>query len=80
MRSHNLHRLAAVTGIVALFAGCDDHLTQPPGATDPAFTILDGARGGNTRFFFLPPWCRPRPTPAHSTQRNRRWCRHWMRI
>ncbi|MGH7713744.1 MAG: hypothetical protein ACREOG_20845, partial [Gemmatimonadaceae bacterium] len=50
-------------GAVAIFLGCSDQPTELPRSLPavPAFTILDGARGGNARFFFLPPMV-PAPT------------------
>ena len=41
----------------SLLAGCHDQPIEPvePETPPPAFTIVDGARGGNPAFFFLPP-------------------------
>ena len=48
--------------IAGLLAGCDQ-LTEPPMENDPSYAILDGARGGDPRLFFLPPMV---PAPTYS--------------
>ena len=49
--------------LVALAAGCADDLTNPRTEQSPSFVILDGARGGNPHFFFLPPMV---PQPSYT--------------
>ena len=53
-----MHRLALVTLVSLVLAGCDSvPPTAPPaGPTEPSYAISDGAHnGGNPRFYFLPP-------------------------
>jgi hypothetical protein len=59
----NVQLLAGAVIIAGLLAGCSDQVTDPRGQTDPSFAIVDGARGGEERFLFLPPMV---PAPTYS--------------
>jgi hypothetical protein len=54
--------LAPILIALGLLAGCTEQPTEP-GTSPPAFAILDGARGGNPEFYFLPPMV---PAPSYS--------------
>jgi hypothetical protein len=59
------HRLRPAFILLGLLAGCTEHSTEPSalGQNTPSFAILDGARGGDPRFYFLPPMV---PPPSYS--------------
>ncbi|HXV85815.1 MAG TPA: hypothetical protein VD793_03900, partial [Gemmatimonadales bacterium] len=59
-------RRAWAVGLVVVLAGCQD-ARSPLDITPPDFAVSDGAHGGNTHFYFLPPLV---PTPTFSGEFN----------